>query len=55
MYPLGEEGQGLVEYSLINLFIAPVAIIGLGAFDGALYSYYNDNIYKALPWLPSSP
>lgn len=55
MYPLGEEGQGLVEYSLIILFIALVVIIALTFFGGtALLGYYN-SIHDSLPWLVSSP
>lgn len=41
MYPVGEEGQGLVEYSLIILFIAILAIIGMALFGTALLAYYN--------------
>jgi Flp pilus assembly pilin Flp len=37
----GEEGQGLVEYALILLFVA-VAIVGsLGAFGGGLDARYQ--------------
>jgi pilus assembly protein Flp/PilA len=39
--PAGEEGQGLVEYALILLFVA-VAIVGaLGAFGGGLAGEYS--------------
>ena len=54
MYPLGEKGQGLVEYSLIILFIALVVIIALTFFGKALLAYYN-SIHDSLPWLVSSP
>ncbi|MDO9065647.1 MAG: Flp family type IVb pilin [Chloroflexota bacterium] len=40
MYSLGEEGQGLVEYSLIILFIALVAIIAMTFFRDTLLGYY---------------
>jgi len=39
--PAGEEGQGLVEYALILLFVA-VAIVGaLGAFGTGLVAEYS--------------
>ncbi len=41
MYPVGEEGQGLVEYSLIILFIAILVIVALALFGTALQGYYN--------------
>lgn len=41
MYPVGEEGQGLVEYSLIILFIAILVIVALALFGSALLAYYN--------------
>jgi pilus assembly protein Flp/PilA len=48
MRPLGEEGQGLVEYALIIAFIALAIIIALTAFGSTLLAYYN-NIAAALP------
>jgi Flp pilus assembly pilin Flp len=41
MYPVGEEGQGLVEYSLIILFIAILLIVAMTLFGSALLAYYN--------------
>jgi Flp pilus assembly pilin Flp len=37
----GEEGQGLVEYSLIILMVAVVVVAGLTLFSGALNSVYT--------------
>jgi pilus assembly protein Flp/PilA len=44
----GEEGQGLVEYSLIILLIALVVIIALTLFGQALANYYG-SIVSAWP------
>ena len=49
MYPVGEEGQGLVEYSLIILFIALVLIIALTLFGTVLLAYY-ESIREGLPF-----
>ncbi len=48
MNPLGEEGQGLVEYSLIILFIALAIILALTLFGTTLLAYYN-SIVSAWP------
>jgi len=37
----GEEGQGLVEYSLILLLVALVVVAGLTLFGGALNGVYT--------------
>jgi Flp pilus assembly pilin Flp len=49
MHTFGEEGQGLVEYSLIILFIALVLIIALTLFGGTLVTYYS-SIVEGLPF-----
>lgn len=36
------EGQGLVEYALIILLVALVAMIGLGLFGSELAATYSD-------------
>jgi len=36
-----EEGQGLVEYALIILFVAVVLVVALTMFSGALGSLYQ--------------
>jgi Flp pilus assembly pilin Flp len=41
MYLLGEEGQGLVEYSLIIALIAIVIIMALALFGTTLGAYYS--------------
>jgi Flp pilus assembly pilin Flp len=48
MFPLGEEGQGLVEYSMIIALIAVALIIALTLFGTTLQSYYS-SIAAALP------
>jgi Flp pilus assembly pilin Flp len=48
MYPVGEEGQGLVEYSLIILFIAILLIVALTLFGTTLVTYY-ESIREGLP------
>jgi Flp pilus assembly pilin Flp len=48
MSPVGEEGQGLVEYSLIILLIAILLIVALTLFGTTLVSYYN-SIVEGLP------
>jgi Flp pilus assembly pilin Flp len=48
MSPFGEEGQGLVEYSMIIALIAIAIIIGLTLFGTTLQSYYT-SIAAALP------
>ena len=37
----GEEGQGLVEYSLIILMVAVVVVAGLTLFGGTLNAVYT--------------
>jgi pilus assembly protein Flp/PilA len=37
----GEEGQGLVEYSLILLMVAVVVVAGLTLFGGELNNMYT--------------
>jgi Flp pilus assembly pilin Flp len=41
MYSVGEEGQGLVEYSLILLFIAILLIVALTLFGTTLVAYFG--------------
>jgi Flp pilus assembly pilin Flp len=48
MHPVGEEGQGLVEYSLIILFIAILLIVVLALLGTTLVSYY-ESIREGLP------
>ena len=48
MHSLGEEGQGLVEYSMIIAFIAIAIIVALTLFGTTLRTYY-ENIAAALP------
>ena len=44
-----EEGQGLVEYALILVFIAIVVVAALGLFGLGLGDTYN-NIITTLPF-----
>jgi len=37
-----EEGQGLVEYGLIIVFVSLVAIVGLGLMGKQLDTLFND-------------
>jgi len=39
--PTGEEGQGLVEYSLVLLFVAIALVGALGAFGSGLDARYE--------------
>jgi pilus assembly protein Flp/PilA len=48
MCAFGEEGQGLVEYSMIIALIAIAIILGLTLFGTSLQSYYQ-SIAAALP------
>lgn len=39
--PTGQEGQGLVEYSLVLLFVAIALVGALGAFGAGLDARYD--------------
>jgi Flp pilus assembly pilin Flp len=49
-----EDGQDLVEYAFLIVFIALVAVVGLNTLGGGLSTFFTD-IEGALPAPPTVP